>query len=256
MSRFRILVSLALLAALAFTTSLAEAVNVRSYTRKDGTFVRAHTRSSPSRSSYSSGSSYSSAFSGFSGSYVAPSPARVAPPSSYRTTARSYTRNSARTTARSTAPTGGGYGTDTWGDDGGEIDDFGELPPPTPILELTPDPSIAIEKVARVRLSRAQSYEANGEYDKAVRDYIAVVRRWPDTESATTARENALRLRENEPFRTWRTKTGGFTLVAKFVREEERKVVLETREEKTVRIDFVKLSSGDQVYVISRRAPL
>jgi hypothetical protein len=123
-----------------------------------------------------------------------------------------------------------------------------KVPEPEPEPQLSP-----AEQSALALLKRGEASERNSEFFEAVRDFQAVRRRWPQTDSAKVARGHIIRLRNNEPLRTWRSKGGGYTVVARYKREEDGRVVLERDDGTTLRIDFAQLSRDDQLYVVMRR---
>ena len=204
------------------------AVNVRSYYRKDGTYVRAHTRSSPRSYSTGSSSSYSSSWVG--SPYVLPK-ARTSAPKGRTARARSGARTSA---------------VDLTAFDGSDVVND-ESEPPTAL------PTFA---AAQSAIARAEAYEASNNYIAAVRELHRIRRSWPSTAASKRAGERLAKIRSDEPFRTWKSADGKFSIVAKFVREEGSRVVLETKEGTTRRIDFTKLSNDDRTYVAMRRRPV
>ncbi|WP_428306981.1 SHD1 domain-containing protein [Lacipirellula sp.] len=231
-ARLCILLSAALLCSLA-CSGTAHAVNVRGYYRKDGTYVRPHYRSSPGRSSYS--------YSASSSSY---SPSIRVTPTSPRTT---EARTSARTTTRDSRSWSSLLGFDADDASKNSGSDAGEKP----------DAKIAKnESDASELFTKALAAASSKDYYLATTEYHRVIRHWPSTSSAKKARENLLALRADEPFRTWTSSDGRFTLVARFIKEEKKRVVLATPEGKTVRIDLEKLSMDDRRYVIMRRKRL
>lgn len=211
----------------------AHGVQVRGYTRKDGTYVRPHYRSSPSRSSYS----YSAPSSSYSPSI------RTTPPLPKKRKARS----TARTTPRDSSSWSSLFGLDADQDDE-DIDEDVNAKPDAKTIKGESDASEVLAKA----LAAADSKD----YHRAVTEYHRVIRHWPSTFSAKEARENLLALRADEPFRTWTSDDGRFTLIASFIKEEKDRVVLATPEGKTVRIDLEKLSMNDRLYVAMRRKRL
>jgi hypothetical protein len=102
-------------------------------------------------------------------------------------------------------------------------------------------------------LNRALAALTSEDHFAAVDTFHRILRKWPATSSAKRAREHLTKLRANEPLRTWTSSDGRFSLIARFVREDGKYVVLETEEGKTIRIEQGKLSINDRQYVIMRR---
>ncbi len=223
-------------ATLLFTASYCETahgVQVRGYYRKDGTYVRPHYRSSPGRSSYS----YSAPSSSYSPSI------RVTPPLPKKPKARS----TARTTSRDANLWSSLFGLDA-NQDEEEVEDDTNAKPDAKTIKN--------ESEASEVFAKALAAASSKDYYHAVAEYHRVIRRWPSTSSAKRARENLLALRAEEPFRTWTSQDGRFTLIARFIKEEKDRVVLATPEGKTVRIDVAKLSVNDRLYITMRRKRL
>ena len=122
--------------------------------------------------------------------------------------------------------------------------------------EKTDAKTIKNESDASELFAKALEAANSQDYYRAVTEYRRVIRRWPSTSSAKKARESLLALRADEPFRTWTSSDGRFKLVARFIKEVKKRVVLATPEGKTVRIDTEKLSMDDRRYVIMRRTRL
>ena len=171
--------------------------------------------------------------------------ARVAAPSPRRTEVRTAVKDRVAETRAATVPTVSPSGV------------LGRESSTVAQVEPAPDPAVLkAEADAQVILDRALANETAKEYDKAVRDLLQVLRKWPMTPAAKKARDELARLRANEPLRTWQSKNGKHSVVARFVREQDGRVVLQTEAGKPSGIAFDDLSSKDRVYVIMRRRPL
>lgn len=118
----------------------------------------------------------------------------------------------------------------------------------TPILQNDND--------ALISLARVQTLLSSKDFVSAVRVAQQLVRKWPTSAAATTARSILQDLRDNEPLREWASKDNKYKVVAKFISEEGKRVVLSSAQGKVIRIALNDLSTNDQLYVIMRRSHL
>ncbi len=103
--------------------------------------------------------------------------------------------------------------------------------------------------------------------------YTSVIRRFPQTEADTLAREelakvapnakilsmeptdNPVSTPKNPAFRTWATQQGDFKTRAKYLRQKAGKVQLMKEDGETIVVDIAILSTDDQKYLSLQRAP-
>ena len=103
--------------------------------------------------------------------------------------------------------------------------------------------------------------------------YTSVIRRFPQTEADTLAREelakvapnakilsmeptdNPVSTPKNSAFRTWATQQGDFKTRAKYLRQKAGKVQLMKEDGETIVVDIAILSTDDQKYLSLQRAP-
>lgn len=206
----------------------AKTVHVRSYTRKDGTVVRAHMRSPPgsgsSGGSYSSGSSYSG---------LAP----ITPRTSYRTSARSSARTSYQLGALNAEA-----------DDDSLADSSNQpaaMPSPDPVSPPAPKlPDLPTRYIAHMKGGKTKALNDFSDKDDEwllfpVTGGSIGYGKWMISYFEPTA--EALDL-----VRTWTDDAGTHHATAKFSHIHGDNVILTKNDGKTVHIPIDKLSETDR----------
>jgi SLA1 homology domain 1, SHD1. len=190
-------------------------IQVSGYTRKDGTYVRPHTRHAPGTATHVEAEEY------------------VAPPSpSPRTTARTGARTTARTTA--------------WN---GNVTDHDETPVAV-VSRTAPPPStkLPVRYVVYFTTGRMQqitNYEQDGDGFLVYGTSGGHIRYAKDR----IDRFEALPTSENPKLRIWTSIDGKFSVEAEFVSEEGGKVKLRKTDGMVIEVESEKLSERDRDWI-------
>ena len=201
------------------SSSSGGTVHVRGYTRKDGTYVRPHTRRAPGTASYD--------------------PPPIDPPAIGPAESRSSARTSARTKVRTTARTV------AWSGNVTDQDETPELPAKY-IMFLKGGQKKSVANFKEEDDSFV-IYSTNGGQIRYPRE---MVDRFEDLQPAATAPQPVA---VNANLRTWTSADGKFTVQAEFAGSDPSgEVTLKLADGKTVKVPFDKLSETDKEWIRGR----
>lgn len=127
--------------------------------------------------------------------------------------------------------------------------------PPTISVDVKPlqdqiDRS-AIE--AEILLKQAQRDLSNKNHLQAVKNSLKIIKNYPDTPSCPQSKSLLAQLFANEPFREWKDITRQFAITARFKEVQDGIVLLETKADKSIRIEIKKLNYEDRIYIKYRQ---
>lgn len=197
-------------------------VNVRGYYRKDGTYVRPHTRSAPG-----SGSSYSG-----SSSYYFPS---VTPRTEYRTGYRTDYQKEARTVVSEQERL--------------EQERLEQARQELNRLEREKKERERRENIAASKLRIARQFLAQRKPDVARKWLLEILAEYGDTKAAFEAQQEA---GMGEPhYRDWNDDTGKYTIRAAFVSFINGVVKLQKETGELIDVPIEKLSEADREWVLA-----
>jgi len=211
------------------SSSSGGTVHVRGYTRKDGTYVRPHTRRAPGTASHD---------------YA---PARAEPVEATEPGRPLITyRTSARTSAR----------THAWS---GNVTDTGEPEPSelAPVIKEDPLPVKYFVYFTSGKFTKIGDYKRDGEF------YILYGTDWKSTryeerdieriEPLPVPPKPAVEEPPNPDLRTWTSSGGGFSITAEFLSFANGMMKLRKLDGDVVTINLDKLSEADKLWLLARR---